>query len=169
MKVLIKSLFCLCLILAFSLNSYAQTSCCAKGNKTEIACKPNAKDKKACCSNAIKKETTSGCTPSNCRGAQTKFGEAKVISDLRQQLISLKSKMEEHKKYNFSAEAISIHDIIGETDAQSLDIIYQHLILIQSEIVEVFKSEVPALTLSNQKALKVQQLNQQIALLSAIL
>ena len=116
MKAVLNCLMLLGFMALIPQGTYAQKPCCPKGDKSEIACKNEADIAKACCSSTAQKESTSGCTPSNCKGAKTKFGEAKVISALRAELISLKALMEEHDKLKFSENAISVHGIIGETD-----------------------------------------------------
>ena len=49
-----------------------------------------------------------GCVPSSCRGGQTKFGEAKVITDLRSQLIIVKSRMKLSPAVEFSPRSYII-------------------------------------------------------------
>lgn len=149
--------------------SYAQKACCSKTSSEKSCCKPGDKNSKACCSTTGISESTSGCTPSNCRGAKTKFGEAKVISNLRLELIALKAKMENHDKLDFSESAISVHDIIGETDEQSLNIIAEHVSIIQSELITLTKRELPVTQWSENKAKKVQQLNEQIVAMKSVL
>ena len=90
--------------------------------KEECDSKNKSGDPKACCPQPAK-ESTSGCTPSNCRGEKTKFGEAKVISNLRKDLIALKAKMENYKTHTFSNKAITVHGIVGESDEESITII----------------------------------------------
>ena len=69
-------------------NAMAQSTCCGGEGHDEASCTED---------HASTEEATSGCAPSSCRGAQTKFGEAKVITSLRNTLIALKSDMEVHK------------------------------------------------------------------------
>lgn len=132
-KQIFKFLF-LSIILCFfgSNSSFAQSkACCSKDKTASAACNKNSKAKTACCATAPK-ETTSGCTPSNCRGSKTKFGEAKVISDLRLQLFGLKAAMEKSEDTKFSERSYSVHGIIGETDSESLNIIADEVKVIET-------------------------------------
>jgi len=169
----LKSILLFTTIILFSFSeAFSQKSCCAKGSKEEINCasKSNSTSQTACCSGATAaKETTSGCTPSNCRGAKTKFGEARVISNLRLELVSLKAKLENHNDYSFSEHAISVHDIIGETDEHSLEIITEHVALIESEILPVKDNELQLVEWSENKAIKVKQLDERIKALNKLL
>lgn len=134
-KQIFKSLFLAVLLCFIGFNSgFAQTaSCCSKAKDTSTAAcnTKEASAKTACCASAPK-ETTSGCTPSNCRGAKTKFGEAKVISDLREKLYALKADMEKSEKVKFPERSFSVHGIIGETDIESLNIIASEVKIIES-------------------------------------
>ena len=123
----------------------------------------------SCSTTSTAKETTSGCTPSNCRGAKTKFGEAHVISNLRLNLVSLKAKLEGHSNYSFSENAISVHNIIGETDEHSLAIITDHVALIESEVLHITKSELQLVEWSDNKAIKVKQLDERIKALNKLI
>lgn len=161
-------MFCFSMVLFIPQISHAQKACCAKGT-SKSNCAKEASADVACCSTAGKKQTTSGCTPSNCRGAKTKYGEAKVISELRLNLIALKAKMEKHERLEFSQEAISVHDIIGDTDDQSLEIVTEQVALIQSEIMRLTDAELPDPELSTNKALKVKQLSDLIIAFDKVL
>jgi len=172
MKLSLKSILFITLVLFSFSEAFSQKSCCPKGSKQALICatKSNSTTKTACCSSTTAaKETTSGCTPSNCRGAKTKFGEALVISNLRLNLISLKAKLESHSDYSFTDNAISVHDIIGETDEQSLDIITDHVSLIESEVLPITKSELNLVEWSENKAIKVKQLDERIMVLNKLL
>ena len=155
-------------LLFFTTAAFSQAKCCAKGSKEAIACNAKATKAVACCATTNAKETTSGCTPSNCRGAKTKFGEAKVISELRLQLVALKAKMESHN-LNFSEQSISVHDIIGESDQESLEIVAEHLGMMEMEILSQTDNNLPVVEWSERKALKVKQLNDRITELSNLL
>lgn len=110
--------------LLFSPNAAAQSTCCGGEKHDEATCSvDHKKDAKASCGTAATNETTSGCLPSSCRGAKTKFGEAKVISNLRGDLVALKTKMEKSTTPRFDASSYDIHGIVGETDDESLQII----------------------------------------------
>ena len=95
-----------------------------------------------------KQAKNSGCTPSACRGAKTKFGEAKVISDLRLSLIDLKSRMEKYTDVNFSARSYDIHNIVGETDEESLEIIGKEIAIMEQELTEKLQLTFPKMTVS---------------------
>ena len=139
--------------LLLSTNAIAQTSCCTK-SKAETA-------EKAACTTS-EKETTSGCTPSACRGAKTKFGEAKVISELRGSLIALKADMEKSKSPAFETKSYDIHGIVGETDDESLEIIIQHVKTIESDFAAKLSFKPTAFSLPENKAKQVQYLNSRI-------
>lgn len=189
MKILLKTSFTLLFLLVSSQMIYAQKACCVKNGKSITNCASAAKKSvknsaKVCCASTAKKsvknsakvccasapkETTSGCTPSNCRGAKTKFGEAKVISTLRLELIELKAKMEHHKQLKFSDAAISVHDIIGETDDESLKIVANHVAIIESEITTLTEHHIKTSELAQNKAVQVKQLREKISMLSNLL
>lgn len=76
---------------------------------------------------------TSGCKPSSCRGAKTKFGEAKVITAVRESLVELKADMEKSDSPVFDERSYDIHDIVGDSDEESLAIIAREVRLIEQE------------------------------------
>ncbi len=165
-------LFILILILGVA-SANAQASCCSSAEKAKTACLTSSDntsqgEQKSCCTKNVT-ETTSGCTPSNCRGFKTKFGEAKIISELRQNLIALKAKMENYKPYKFSNQAITVHGIVGETDDESLTIVSNHVAVIELEIYSFVNQEIPKTEQANSKAIQVQQLRHRISTLSDIL
>ena len=94
----------------------------------------------------------SGCTPSACRGAKTKFGEAKVISELRLSLIDLKSKMESHKAITFNPRSYSVHGIIGKSDDESLQIIRDEIAIMEKEITDKSQVQFPTIEFPENKA-----------------
>ncbi len=158
-------------LIASGSHMYAQSSCCTSSNKLEANCETNQNQstaQNACCAKTTE-ETTSGCTPSSCRGAQTKFGEAKVITDLRTKLVALKSKMETYKPHKFSNNAITMHGIVGESDEESLDIIYKHLMNMESEIYPSKKQKLPKKLQPKSKADRVKLLDQRITEASKLL
>lgn len=114
----------------------------------------------SCC--AATAETTSGCTPSNCRGAQTKFGEAKIISDLRLNLIDLKADLEKSDNHSFDPRSYDIHGIIGETDDESIEIIVKEVKIIEEEITEKLDQKIASFELPENKAKQIQYLNGRI-------
>ena len=120
----------------------------------------------ACCSATAE---TSGCTPSNCRGAKTKFGEAQVISDLRLDLIDLKADMEKSEEPVFDAKLYDIHGIIGDSDDESLEIIASEIQLIEKAFAEKFNHESAAFALPENKAKRVQYLSARIEGLKGLL
>ena len=145
--------------LLFSPLANAQTNCCDTKKSEENS---------ACC-NTDKKEQTSGCTPSNCRGAQTKFGEAKVITSLRKELISLKARMEESQDPEFTARSYDIHGIVGESDEASIQIISGEVQLIEGEISKKMKRQFSSFTLPANKAKQVSYLSGRIKTLHSLL
>lgn len=120
-----------------------------------------------CCS--TENVQTSGCTPSSCRGATTKFGEAQVISDLRLNLIALKAEMEESKTPTFDEKAYDIHGIVGESDAESLDIIIKQVKVVEDAFAEKLNHQTAALNLPENKAKQVKYLNERIEGLKKLL
>lgn len=120
----------------------------------------------SCCDTTA---TTSGCTPSNCRGAQTKFGEAKVISDLRINLIELKAELEKSESITFDPRSYDIHGIIGESDDESIEIIINEVKIVEEEFEEKLKQEFAAFELPDNKAKQIQYLNSRIELLQQVL
>lgn len=121
----------------------------------------------SCC--AATAETTSGCTPSNCRGAQTKFGEAKVISDLRINLIELKAELEESEDIAFDPRSYDIHDIIGDSDDESLEKIVTEVKIVEEEIVDKLNQKLAVFELPENKAKQIQYLNGRIESLQEVL
>ncbi|UTW63100.1 hypothetical protein KFE98_02790 [bacterium SCSIO 12741] len=128
-----------------------------------------AQAQKACCasksSKSEKAESTSGCNPSNCRGAQTKFGEAKVITSLRDDLIALKAEMEKSTDPKFDERSYTIHDIVGESDDESLKIIAREVQVVEKELSSKMKVKVDAFEMPEEKAQQVQYLKGRIEVL----
>lgn len=121
----------------------------------------------ACC--AATAETTSGCTPSNCRGATTKFGEAKVITELRTNLIELKAEMEKSESLKFDARSFDIHGIVGESDEESLDIIVKEVKIVEEELSEKLDFNPEAFELPDNSAKQVAYLDERIEELKELL
>tara|TARA_Y100000385_G_scaffold280105_1_gene330716 strand:- start:1230 stop:1676 length:447 start_codon:yes stop_codon:yes gene_type:complete len=113
----------------------------------------------ACCSSTA---ATSGCTPSNCRGAKTKFGEAKVISELRLDLIDLKADMEKSKNPSFDSKWYDIHGIIGDSDSESLEIIVKEVQKIEKAFEEKLNHESGNFELPENKAKQITYLTERI-------
>ena len=159
-----KILFATSLLFGLLLNTtaIAQSSCCAKD-------KESAEKTTACCSSSSAKEATSGCTPSACRGAQTKFGEAKVITTLRSNLISLKAEMEKSSQPVFDARSYDIHGIVGESDDESLEIIVREVQLIENAFIEKLNHQASEFSLPENKAKQVQYLSTRIDALKKLL
>lgn len=152
------SLFCL-LTFLFTNVTQAQTACCSSKATTPKSCAPAKADSKTAA-----KETTSGCNPSACRGAKTKFGEAKVISELRLNLIALKGEMETYDKVEFPQRSYDIHGIIGESDDESLEIIEKEVKLVEEQFVEKFNLKLASAEVPTNKAKKVKYLSERIEL-----
>jgi len=149
----------LALSVLFSSNAEAQTSCCDKEKKAQTS---------ECCGSS-KNEQTSGCSPSSCRGAQTKFGEAKVITDLRADLIALKALMEQSKSPVFSKRSYDIHGIVGETDEESISIIASEIQLIESEVTKTKKHRFENFELPENKARQIKYLKERITAIEEVL
>lgn len=115
-----------------------------------------------------KTEKTSGCSPSSCRGSQTKFGEAKVITDLRANLIGLKSDMEKSNTI-FDARAYDIHGIVGKTDDESLEIIVREIKIIEKEFSNKTNFKLVALSLPESKAQQIAYLENRLHTLKKFL
>jgi len=144
--------------LLFSSNINAQTACCASAKHDKESC--TTKEGKSNC--AATATATSGCSPSSCRGAKTKFGEAKVITELRLNLIALKADMEKSHHTTFDARSYDIHGIVGETDDESLKIITDEVKVIESAFVEKLEYKPAAFKLPENKAKQVQFLSDRI-------
>lgn len=144
-----------------STEALAQTSCCTKGATAK---------KTACCSSSSAANTqTSGCSPSSCRGAKTKFGEAKVITALRGNLIELKAEMEKTKKVSFDAKSYDIHGIVGDSDSESLQIIIKEVKVVEKAFAQKLNYKTPQFILPENKAKQVQYLNTRIDKLQGLL
>lgn len=138
--------------------SFGQSACCSS--------KAPEKTKTSSCSSKESKKSTSGCSPSGCRGAKTKFGEAKVISDLRLDLIDLKAKMEASKTVEFEARSYDIHGIIGETDDESLEIIIREFKIVQKAFEKSLNLKVSEEKIPSKKAKQIVWLKDRIKNLS---
>ncbi|WP_298516197.1 hypothetical protein [uncultured Kordia sp.] len=165
------SAFVLILGLIFSTTAIAQTSCCGNDKKDKTACTTAHKDgeKASCDTKNVSAEATSGCLPSSCRGAKTKFGEAKVISNLRSNMIALKAKMEQSTTPKFAARSYDIHDIVGNSDAESLAILIRELQLMEKEFALKTSFEPTVLTIPESKAKQVQYLQKRVSTLTKFL
>ena len=148
----------------FSTNVNAQSTSCGGDKADKTACDTAKDGKKASCgtSDGASAESTSGCSPTGCRGAKTKFGEAKVISTLRLDLIALKAEMEKSKKLAFDARSYDIHGIVGETDDESLQIILKEVEIIETAFAEKLNYKVVVLALPDNKAKQVSYLSDRI-------
>ncbi|MEM7104703.1 MAG: hypothetical protein AAF502_16320 [Bacteroidota bacterium] len=136
------------------------TTCCTTSKDAE---------KKVCCTKDSKQATTSGCTPSACRGAQTKFGEAKVISALREDLINLKAIMETYETINFDERTYSVHGIVGETDDESISIIADEVRIIEGSFSSLMQQRFEPFELPQNKARQVAYLKKRISSLTSML
>ena len=120
----------------------------------------------SCCSATA---ATSGCTPSNCRGAKTKFGEARVISELRLDLIALKSEMEQSKTPTFDERSYDIHGIIGDSDDESLEIIINEIKLIEDAFAEKLEYKTNGFELPSNKAKQIDFISERINTLKQLI
>ncbi len=171
MKSKLKSLLFTTMLGSFMLlgsHAIAQTTCCGGANHDDAKCAEkhangDVKAKADCKTTAVAgKESTSGCLPSACRGAKTKYGEAKVITQLRTDLIELKAGMEKSKSPSFDAKSYDIHGIVGNTDDESLDIIVREIQVVEKAFAEKANYNAPKFALPESKAKKVQYLSQRI-------
>ncbi|OUR97970.1 hypothetical protein A9Q86_15395 [Flavobacteriales bacterium 33_180_T64] len=154
----------------FSTNAVAQSSCCGGEKHDEATCTTeHKKDAKVSCGTATTAKTTSGCLPSSCRGAKTKFGEAKVISNLRSELVSLKAKMEKSTTPKFDARSYDIHGIVGETDDESLQIMVREVKLVEKEFSNKTKFKALAFVLPENKAKQIKYLESRVEGLKKLL
>lgn len=138
----------------------AQSSCCGGEGHDEATCTED---------HASTVEATSGCAPSSCRGAQTKFGEAKVITSLRNTLVALKSDMEVHKGITFNNRSYDVHSIVGESDEESLQIIAKEVKLIENDFSTKLNTKFEAFQLPENSAKIVQYLKGRIKSLQGLL
>lgn len=118
---------------------------------------------------ADKPTKTVGCKPSSCRGAKTKFGEAKVITEMRENLIALKAAMEKSTAGNFDARSYDMANIVGESDEESLEIIVREVKLIENEFSKKLNSTFKSFALPGNKAQQVKYLIGRIESLRGLL
>jgi len=133
--------------------------------QAQTCCSKKAEAKKCCSTGHAESSAnteTSGCAPSSCRGAQTKFNEAKVITTLRADLIALKAEMEKSQSPAYSERSYDIHGIVGETDEESIEIIAREVKLVEAELAAKAKISVKEFNLPEQKAAQIKYLNQRI-------
>lgn len=162
LKLILKtSLVCLLTVFCMNISQAQKTACCSSKATTPKACAPANSTSALAITNG---KTTSGCNPSACRGAKTKFGEAKVISELRLNLIALKGEMETYDKVKFPQRSYDIHGIIGESDDESLEIIEKEVKLVEEQFVEKFDLKLASAEIPENKAKKVKYLSERIEL-----
>lgn len=111
---------------------------------------------------AKKPTETAGCKPSSCRGATTKFGEAKIITEVRTSLIALKAEMEKSDKPLFDAESYDIEGIVGENDDESLAIIVNHVKMAEDAFATKLNRNFTAFELPENKAKQIKYLSSRI-------
>ncbi len=169
MKLPVRSTISILMVALFALYGFTANAQSSNQTKTKdkTACVTTTGGKKseACASTA----STSGCKPSSCRGAKTKFGEAKVISNLRNELIALKAKMEQSKTPKFEARSYDLHGIVGKSDDESIDIIIKEVKLIEKDFNKNSKYTPVAFDLPQNKAKQIQYLSDRIEALKALL
>lgn len=152
---LILLLLCTFFTLSFTTWSNAQSNQCEP--KPEITSIEKSDDVNS------NSESTSGCAPSSCRGAQTKFGEAKVISSLRANLVQLKTAMEKSNSPKFNSRSYDIHGIVGDSDEESLQIIIREVQLIEKEFSNKTNFKPLKFTLPKSKAKQISYLNNRLS------
>ena len=150
-------------------NVIAESPCCGEKKHDSTSCSKNHKDVASISGCATSAKSTSGCAPSGCRGAKTKFGKAKVISNLRSRLISLKAEMEKSTQPTFDARSYDIHRIVGQSDDESLQIIIKEVKLIERAFAEKLNHNVSPFRLPNNKAKQISYLSNRIEDLQKIL
>ena len=123
----------------------------------------SADQSKAIAKIELTSEDTSGCAPSSCRGSQTKFGEAKTITLLRQDLVALKTKMEQSLNPKFSPRSYDVHGIVGNSDDQSLQLIATEVDIIEAEFVDKTPYTTALVMPKSNKAKQLQHLKKTIA------
>ncbi len=158
----IVALFVIILLSVGSLT--AQKKCCSKSDKSSTTSIESEK-----LEDVAKAESTSGCNPSSCRGAQTKFGEAKIITTLRKQLIDLKAEMETYANVDFPERSYSVHGLVGKTDDESLGIIIDEVKIIEDNFVASLELKLSTESLPESKAKQIVFLENRISLLQAAL
>lgn len=114
------------------------------------------------------KTSTACCVPSSCRGTQTKFNEAKVITNLRNSLVSLKAEMEQSGVSDFKSETDN-GQLIGKTDDESLQIIAEQVQLIEATFVKTLNHQPNPFILPDNKAKQVKYLSSRIETLQQLL
>ena len=115
---------------------------------SQSACSGDEKQEKTCASGQVAKdESTVGCKPSSCRGAQTKFNEAQVLTDLRNDLVSLKSTLHDG--------AIETQGLVGESDAESLELMAREIQSLEAFFSTKFNTTFPRFVLPENKAKQV--------------
>lgn len=157
---ILKNLGVLLFFLMMGNGIQAQSTCCGGEKHDEATCTAD---------HASEGESTVGCAPSSCRGEQTKFGEAKVLTDLRGNLISLKAAMEKSTKITFEKSTYDIHGIVGETDDESLEIIVKEVQSLESLFSQKFSTSFSKFTLPESKAKQVAYLSDRITGLQGLL
>ncbi len=118
---------------------------------------------------AKKPTETAGCKPSSCRGAKTKFGEAKVITELRESLIAVKATMEKSESPAFDKRSFDIEGIVGESDEESLSIIAREVKIMEGELSGKLNRQFDEFELPGSKAQQVKYLSGRIQDLESLL
>ena len=173
MKLSFKKMLFAVLLLLMGNIAIAQSKSCGGEKHDEASCTTEHKEDESAKScetkGATVGESTSGCSPTACRGAKTKFGEAKVISNLRLELIDLKAGMEKSLVPAFEARSYDIHGIVGETDEESLSIIIKEVKIVEKEITVKLNHKPTIFKLPENKAKQIQYLSKRIKGLKALL
>ncbi|WP_299554539.1 hypothetical protein [Seonamhaeicola sp.] len=153
-----------------NLKSILYSACLASSMllSTAAVAQSSCETTKVCCNKASAK-ATSGCSPSECRGAKTKFGEAKVITELRQDLIALKADMEQSKQPMFDQRSYDVRGIIGASDDESIEIIVRELRVIEKAFADMLDYKAMAFKLPENKAKQVVYLSERIKSLKRLL
>ena len=120
-----------------------------------------SKDKK-CCSKAVAEGKSKACTPSNCRGAKTKFSEAAVITELRESLIALKADLEQSEDPVFDSKTYNVHGIVGDSDEESIRILKDEVLIIEEAFVDLSLYNPGSFNLPENKAHQVEYLKDRI-------
>ncbi len=116
-----------------------------------------------------KKEESEACNSTKCRGSQTKFGEAKVITELRSSLVALRKNISTSSIAKFDISPYNMNDIVGKTDNESLQIIIREVKSIESVLADKLDKKFSPFSLPDNKARQIKYLQARIKGLQASL
>ncbi|MGB0523319.1 MAG: hypothetical protein ACPGJS_10195 [Flammeovirgaceae bacterium] len=121
---------------------------------------------------AIAQKTT-GCNPKACGPHDTKTSEAKVITNLRDDLGQLKVEMTDQKKFVFSTRITNTKTQKGKSDEESLLILALEIAQVENELRDKVKGvnweNMPHETLPANRAKQVAYLSHKVKSLKNVL